>query len=122
MGEAPEQPKLDPLVPWLDRTIEQLRATTTDSEMRLALQEACAELDEVDEAREIRKLLALNLRQAAEMLTRAQADDRLIPNLQKMRDDLAKGPPAGGKPGCTTKGTMALLLVLVPALVTHLLR
>jgi hypothetical protein len=109
-----DEPTVDPLVPWLDRTIERLEETTTDSEMRAVLQEACDELDDVPEQPEMRKIISLNLRQASAMLTREQASDALIPNLQRMRDDLAKAPPEAGKPGCAAPSTTAIVLLAVP--------
>ncbi len=117
MPQTPEAPRVDPLLPWLQSTIERLEATGTDAQMRAALQAAVGELQDVAEDPHIRKLLATNLQQAAETLTREQATTRLIPNLQRMRDDLAKGPATGGQPGCGGKAAVILLALAAPGLI-----
>ncbi len=117
MPETPGAPKVDPLVPWLQSTIERLEATRSDAQMRAALQAAVSELQDVAEDPHIRKLLATNLQQAAETLTREQATTRLIPNLQRMRDDLVKGPATGGQPGCGGKAAVILLALAAPGLI-----
>lgn len=116
MPETPEEAKVDPLVPWLDSTIERLEATRTDAQMRAGLQVAVGELQGVAEDPHIRKLLATNLQQAAETLTREQASTRLIPRLRRMRDDLAAGPRSGGPAGCGGKAAVLLLTLAAPGL------
>lgn len=116
MSETPQEPKVDPLVPWLDGTIERLEATRTDAQMRAALQVAVSELQDVAEEPHIRKLIATNLQQAAETLTREQASTRLVPSLRRMRDDLAAGPRSGGPPGCGGKAAVLLLTLAAPGL------